>query len=79
MNDPKKYNGWANHPTYQVGLDLFDELPLGLDKERVAPEECREYAESVVRDGADGFALEYALSFLDQVDWRQIADHVNGE
>lgn len=75
----EKYNGWANHPTYHVALDLFDELPLGLNRERVAPEECREYAESVVRDGADGFALEYALLFLDQINWQEIADHINGE
>jgi hypothetical protein len=75
MKDQEKYNGWSNYPTWRVALEVFDELPLGF--ERVTSRECIDYAVEVVSDGADGFALDYALAFLNTVNWQEIADHVN--
>ena len=77
MKDQKKYNGWSNYPTWRVALEIFDDILFGVEK--VTSRECIDYAVEVVSDGADGFALDYALAFLNTVNWQEIADHVNGE
>jgi hypothetical protein len=74
----EKYNGWTNYATWRVSLEIFDGWNLDAD-EQITAEECKEYAEEVVSDGADGYALEYALAFLDDVDWQEIADHLSEE
>jgi hypothetical protein len=72
----EKYNGWTNYATWRVNLEIFDSLPLE-DDSTVTAEDCKGYAVDIVSDGAEGFALRYALCFLDDVDWREIADHIN--
>ena len=71
----EKYNGWTNYATWRVNLEIFDDLPFGFEK--VTLRECIDYAVEVVSDGADGFALDFALAFLDTVNWQEIADHLN--
>jgi len=73
----QKYNGWTNYPTWRVALEIFDGNPEGW--EEITKRECIDYAVEVVSDGADGFALDYALAFLNNVNWQEIADHINGE
>ena len=75
MKDQKKYNGWTNYATWKVNLEIFDGLTFGFEK--VTSRECIDYAVEVVSDGADGFALDYALAFLNTVNWQEIADHLN--
>ena len=70
------YNGWTNYATWRVNLEIFDGLPYDNDG-AVAPEECQGYAEEVVSEGAEGFALDYALEFLREVNWQEIADSIN--
>jgi hypothetical protein len=77
MKEEKKYNGWSNYPTWRVALEVFGELPPEFEK--VTSRECIDYAVEVVSDGADGFALDYALAFLNTVNWQEIVDHINGE
>jgi len=71
----EKYNGWTNYATWRVSLEMFDEKPE--EWEEVTADDCKDYAEMVVGDGADGFALSYALAFLEDVNWREIAEHLN--
>lgn len=73
--EEEKYNGWTNYATWRVNLEMFDEKPE--EWEEVTAEDCKEYAEEIVSDGADGFALNYALAFLQEVNWQEIADHLN--
>ena len=73
----QKYNGWTNYATWKVALEIFDGNPEGW--EEITKIECINYAVEVVSDGADGFALDYALAFLNNVNWQEIADHINGE
>ena len=75
------YNGWRNYPTWRVnlevfdGLDLrdhFDELPDTYDVGAWA----LEYAKSLLDEGANGLARDWALAFLSEVDWYSIARHL---
>ena len=77
MKDTEKYNGWTNYATWRVNLEIFDGLYSDIDGEKATAEGCKEYAEEVVSEGGEGFALDYAMAFLDDVDWQSIADHLN--
>jgi hypothetical protein len=69
------YNGWTNYATWRVALEMFDESPEAW--EEITADDCKDYAVDVISDGADGFALEYSLAFLQDVNWQEIADHLN--
>jgi hypothetical protein len=77
-NDEKGYNGWANYATWRVMLEMFD----GYDPEGtpVTAEWAEEYVDEVLTmQGAWGLVLDYANAFLANVDWREIADHINAD
>lgn len=63
------YNGWTNYATWRVNLEFFDD-GAGEDAQS-----CREYVESVIEDQAQGIALDYAMAFLSDVNWHEIASH----
>jgi len=74
-----EHNGWTNYETWRVNLEMFD----GFEIDAHTPYEphelagyLKETAIQVIEDGCSdkgGFALDYALAFLDAVDFRQIA------
>jgi len=79
------YNGWTNYETWRVNLEIFD----GLESRRCLifgycwelRHELKQYAEEVVtmsvRDPeAPNIALDYALAFLSDVNWTQIASRM---
>lgn len=68
----EKCNGWTNYQTWRVNLEFFDD---GAGEYYQTPEECRDYVESVIEEQAEGLALDYALAFLSQVNWAEIAKH----
>ena len=74
------YNGWTNYETWRVNLEMFDglaqtEVRPGIDAYQLG-QEFREYAEEVIeQDSEPGFARDYALAFLSDVNWREIAAH----
>lgn len=75
------YNGWTNYATWRINLEIFDGLdPMefwGIDAKDIAPEFLEAYAEAIVSETAPGgLALNYALSFMAEVDWHEIADHM---
>jgi hypothetical protein len=75
MNN-EKYNGWTNYATWRVALEIFDESPDAW--EEITADDCKYYAEMIVDNGSsEGFALDYALAFLQDVNWQEIADHLN--
>jgi hypothetical protein len=72
----EKYNGWTNYATWRVALEIFDEIPDAW--EEITADDCKVYAEMIVDNGSsEGFALDYALAFLQDVNWQEIADHLN--
>jgi hypothetical protein len=81
-----KYNGWTNYATWRVNLEIFDGLECReMFNLRSSAGELRhalkDYAEEVVtmsvRDPeAPSLALDYALAFLSDVNWWEIANHI---
>jgi len=75
------YNGWTNYSTWRVNLELIDGLDprdMGwrrLDRFDLA-DALKEYVEETLESQqAQGtLALDYALAFIADVDWREIAD-----
>jgi len=82
----ESYNGWRNYATWRVRLEIFDGLDLSdWGWHKLEPyelgREMREYVEQLLeeesgRPGQPGvpLCLSYALAFLEDVDWREIAD-----
>ena len=74
------YNGWTNYATWRVNLEMFD----GIDPAEYADaEDIREIADSleslatdIIEQEASGLALDYAMAFLSDVNWYEIADHI---
>lgn len=81
MSTDTTYNGWTNYATWRVNLEIFDGLDLrdGFpDKPTV--EELSDYLETMVdeileQDGK-GLALDYARSFVSDVNYDEIAEHL---
>lgn len=73
------YNGWTNYATWRVNLEIFD----GIDPSEMGwhkldlydlADALQEYAAEVVTMGASGLALDYAVAFMADVNFREIAD-----
>jgi hypothetical protein len=77
----KTYNGWTNYATWRVNLEMFDGmtvLDFG-DGQHTAEElsDCLKYtAESYIEETSSGVARDYALAFISDVDWHEIAEHM---
>lgn len=76
----ERYNGWENYATWRVNLELIDGLDprdMGwrrLDRFDLA-DALKDYIEEAIScTTRDGLALSYALAFIADVDWREIAD-----
>lgn len=67
--DTQKYNGWANYATWRVNLECFDGYDGQLD-----PELAEELVtEKICEETLEGIARDYAIAFINQVDWTEIA------
>ena len=70
MNDTK-YNGWTNYAPWRVNLELFD----GSDQFWSA-DSARDFVEEIIIDSTpEGVARDYALAFISDVNWYEIAEH----
>lgn len=73
--EKQTYNGWTNYATWRVNLELFD----GSEGTWCA-ESAREFAEELIYDSTpEGIARDYALAFISDVNWHEIADHYQDE
>lgn len=84
------YNGWTNYETWRIQLEVIDGMTLedfGFDLHEVDTDDVANIEslaenvaelvnEVVTRDVPEGLALDLALSFLDRVDWMEIAEHL---
>lgn len=84
MSD-KTYNGWTNYATWRVNLEVFD----GPDKAELFDLTTleawdlglvlKEYVEGHIYEAGGGegnIAVDYALAFLSDVNWYEIAKHM---
>jgi hypothetical protein len=69
------YNGWTNYATWRVNLEMFD----GGEWETCTAEDFKQMAEESLEQEASGLALDYALAFLSDVNWEEIAEAYNEE
>lgn len=71
------YNGWTNYATWRVNLEIFDGMSAEIIH-HITPEALREYAEDLIESTtlSQGLALDYALAFLADVNWHEIAEHI---
>jgi hypothetical protein len=70
------YNGWTNYATWRVNLEIFDGYDGASDNdldEYDLGQSLREMAEGIVSEQSEGLAQDYAMAFLDDVNWMEIA------
>lgn len=80
-----KYNGWTNYATWRVNLEMIDgsdwhcridDQGQTLDPYKLS-QEIKEWAEEWIEEsGPEGLARDYALAFLADVNWYEIAQHM---
>lgn len=82
-----KYNGWTNYATWRVQLELVDDYVQSLledwaEYEDYNNQQWRELIEEYVDEcltnfgeNDSGIALDYARSFVSDVNWYELADH----
>ena len=75
-----KYNGWTNYATWRVNLEMFDGQPVDIITDNTdvwgLGHYLRELALEYMEQEASGLALDYAQSFLAEVNWQEIAEHM---
>jgi len=79
----EKYNGWTNYATWRVNLEMFDAmLVTDISTSRVIlvselKDDLKEFAYHLIEQSSTvGLARDYALAFLSDVDWWEIANHM---
>jgi hypothetical protein len=78
------YNGWTNYATWRVNLEMFDGIDpqddYGLQDLDVydLAKRLQEHAEELICDykNETSLAQDYALAFLSDVNWAEIARHM---
>jgi len=78
----KTYNGWTNYATWRVNLELVDGLsPRDMDWDGMPLSglayAIKEYVEYIICPlRANTLAENYALAFVSDVNWSEIAKHM---
>ena len=76
----QKHNGWTNYATWRVNLEMFDGYDP--DGEPVSADMLQEMAlELIAMDcqNTEGLVFSYAMAFIANVNWYEIAQHINEE
>jgi hypothetical protein len=77
-----QYNGWTNYATWRINLEIFDGMTADdLIGSSLCVSELKDAAEEWVQNhifetSKDGLARSYAIAFISDVDWWQIADRL---
>ena len=72
-NTNNTYNGWTNYATWRVNLEMFDGCEC-----YYSPDSAREFVEECINETTDeGIGRDYAMAFLSDVNWYEIANHYN--
>lgn len=76
----EKYNGWTNYATWRINLEIFDGFD-SFDTKEVEPEYLKEYLEEFLLMDVkeDSLIASYAMAFISEVNWHEIAEHINEE
>lgn len=74
-----EYNGWTNYATWRVNLEMFDGADWATDNDLDAYD-LGQVLRGITEDHLasqtyPGMTLDYALAFISDVNWREIAEH----
>ena len=83
----EKYQGWTNYATWRVKLEMFDNIPISefddfddantdIYKLSQSLKNLAEYYIECECPQNGSFAKDYALAFLSDVNWYEIAEHM---
>lgn len=82
METKETYQGWTNYATWRIALEIYDGYEMSdheskLDAYDLA-KHLKEQTEYFVCEDTDNSKLckSYALAFLDQVNYYEIAQHL---
>jgi hypothetical protein len=81
----ENYNGWTNYATWRVNLEVFDGVAwLDQFDEGLSVYDAsillKDHAEELIHEmSAEGLARDYALAFLSDVNWYEIAESMYSE
>ena len=73
------YNGWTNYATWRIALEWFDGFnPCEgeTDAYQLSKQLSNYVEESLTLDYNNSMALSYAFTFLADVNWYEIAEHL---
>jgi len=85
MMTDKTYNGWTNYATWRVNLEMIDnsDWHCRFDNHGVTPEPyslgqaLKEWVEEWIEESSpEDLVRGYALAFLADVNWYEIAEHL---
>ena len=73
----QKHNGWTNYATWRINLEIFD----GYDTDGMEVDHggLQEVAEELILMDVDETSMvaSYAMAFMSNVNWHEIAEHLN--
>ena len=78
----EKYNGWTNYATWRVNLEIldgWDPYDCGHDSSTSAYDlglALKDIAEALLANDGKGLTFDYAMAFLSDVNWTEIARHM---
>ena len=76
MNN-EKFNGWTNYATWRVNLEVFDGFEIDQDDAYELSEYLKEYlSDYLIETTSEGIARDYALAFVSDVNYYEIAEHL---
>lgn len=79
------HQGYANYATWRIRLEHFSGMTASDLMGRAGAEDyevaaaAKERVREVLLQYPEGYALGYALAFLDTVDWQEIAESLIGD
>ncbi len=82
--DKETHNGWSNYATWRINLELWDDNSWieNIDEKFEDIYALRQYLKDTTEEMLEGettdasLVLSYALAFLNDVNWHEIAEHI---
>ena len=75
------FNGWTNYATWRINLEQFDGVNAYqltgryINSPADVKDLARDYVENIIFETtSEGFARDYALAFISDVNWWEIAN-----
>jgi len=78
MSNDKTYNGWTNYATWRVNLEIVSDLEVDSFPQDLTgmADALKDYIEDyIIESTENGIAQNYALAFLGDVNWYELAEH----